>query len=177
MILRPRPDGTLAGDVMMTTAGGCGSHETVTFTRTGDVDVNRIADPSSQPPRVVSPAEALHGRYHQKRASAGNKLADEDLAVRTDCLRTGDRCMSAFHWPPAIFGPLVFSNGSWTQVTSLDQKCPSGGTSHVKRNVQYALPQPAQDPITLLIGHGHQEQTGSCALSADITDTWTRIGD
>jgi hypothetical protein len=92
-------------------------------------------------------------------------------------LGAGGMGTGAFHRPPAIFGPLVFSNGSWTQVTSVDQKCPSGDTSHVKRNVQYPLPQPAQDPITLLIGHGHQQQTGSCALSTDITDTLTRIGD
>jgi len=177
MILQPRPDGTLAGDVSTTTGNGCGTHKTVTFTRTGDVDVYGVADPASQPPRVVSPAEALHGRYHFKRAAAGTKPADEDLAVRTDCLRTGDRCMSAFHRPPAIFGPIVFSNGSWTVAVSLDQKCPSGDTSHVNRNVQYPLPQPAQDPITLLTGHGHQVQTGSCALSADIADTLSRIGD
>ena len=40
---------------------------TVTFTRTGDVDINSLPDPATLPPRVVSPAEALHGRYHISR--------------------------------------------------------------------------------------------------------------
>ncbi len=179
LILQPRPDGTLTGDISKTSANGCGFHKTVTFPRTGDVDVNGVADPAGQPPRVVSPAEALWGHYHLKRSVAGNNTnkVEEDYAVRTDCLRTGDRCMSAFHHQPAIFQPTLFSNGNWALVTVIDQKCPSGDTSHVKRNIQYPLPQPAQYPITLLTGHGHQEQTGSCALSADIDDTFSRTGD
>lgn len=39
----------------------------MTFTRTGNVDVNAdfkgVVDPAGLPPRVVSPAEALRGRY------------------------------------------------------------------------------------------------------------------
>ena len=177
MILQPRPDGTLAGDVSKASANGCGFHKTVTFTRTGDVDVNGVADPANQPPRVMSPAEALRGRYHEKRTAAGKNVVEDDLAVRTDCLRTGDRCMSAFHAQPTGFQPMVFSNGSWTLATLVDQKCPSGDMSHVKRNAQYPLPQPAQNPITLLTGHGRQEQTGSCALSVDFDETLSRTGD
>jgi serine/threonine-protein kinase len=44
-----------------------------------------------------------------------------------------------------------------------DGKCDQGGgPMHVKASAQYSLPQPPQDPITLLTGHGHHEQTGSC---------------
>jgi hypothetical protein len=45
---------------------------------------------------------------------------------------------------------------------------------------QYPLPQPPKDPITLLTGHGHLEQSGSeagsCAVNTDFDDTYTRIG-
>ena len=75
---------------------------TVTFTRTGDVDVNSLPDPASQPPRVVSPAEALHGRYHQTETHTNGEKDESDPSVRTDCLRTGDRCMSYFHAPNAV---------------------------------------------------------------------------
>ena len=58
------PDGTLSGEYSSTTSKGCTAKRAVTFTRTADVDVTSLPDPAGQPPRVVSPAEALHGRYH-----------------------------------------------------------------------------------------------------------------
>ncbi len=105
--LQPRPDGTLAGEYTATTAHGCGMKRTVTFTRTGDVDLDSLPDPAGQAPRVVSPAEALHGRYHPTRTSAnvGNlKITwpEYDYVVRTDCLRTGERCMSFFRNPDVV---------------------------------------------------------------------------
>jgi hypothetical protein len=45
---------------------------------------------------------------------------------------------------------------------------------------QYPLPQPSNDPVTLLTGHCHLEQSGSeagsCAVNTDFDDTYTRIG-
>jgi hypothetical protein len=176
-MLQPRPDGTLAGDYPKTASAGCGLKRTVTFTRTGDVDVNSLPDPASQPPRVVSPAEALHGRYHLAATFAvnGNKQ-DQDLAVRTDCLRTGDRCMSYFH-SPDFDAPLVFGSGKWSWDREVDQPCPVGGTSHVRFTAEFPLPQPPQDPIALLTGHGHQQETGSACVSSDIDIKFVRTGD
>jgi serine/threonine-protein kinase len=62
--LQPRTDGTLAGEWSMTSSGCRAFKRAVILTRTGDVDVDSLPDPASQPPRVVSPAEALRGRYH-----------------------------------------------------------------------------------------------------------------
>jgi serine/threonine-protein kinase len=46
---------------------------------------------------------------------------------------------------------------------------------------QYPLPQPPKDPLALLTGQGHLEQSGSgiasCAVNTDFDDTYTRIGD
>jgi hypothetical protein len=175
--LQPRPDGTLAGEDSLTTSNACVHKVTLTFTRTGDVDINSLPDPASQPPRVVSPAEALHGRYHLTAtfAVSGNKQ-EQDVAVRTDCLRTADRCMSFFHSPDFI-APLVFGSGKWSWDREVDQPCPAGGTSHVRMTAEFPLPQPPQDPITLLTGRGHQDETGSACVSGDFDAKWVRTGD
>ncbi|MDT5303354.1 MAG: eukaryotic-like serine/threonine-protein kinase, partial [Mycobacterium sp.] len=42
---------------------------------------------------------------------------------------------------------------------------------------QFPLPQPLQNPITVLTGHGRQDQTGACAGSVVFDETITRTGD
>jgi serine/threonine protein kinase len=174
--LQPHPDGTLAGEYNSTSSGGCGLKRVVTFTRIADVDVTSLPDPASQPPRVVSPAEALHGRYHETESFASYQPAEYDYAVRTDCLRTGDRCMSFFHNPQSST-PLVFGSGKWIYDREYDSPCSRGGTAHIKDTAEYPLPTPPQDPITLLTGHGHQESTGSACTSSDFDDKFARSGD
>jgi serine/threonine protein kinase len=171
--LQPRPDGTLSGEYSRTTSNACGSKRTVTFTRTADVDVTSLPDPATQTAHVVSPAEALHGRYHYTQPFE----IERDYAVRTDCLRTGDRCMSFFHAPGGFGHPLVFGNGKWIYDVDFDESCGTGGTSHVTTTAAYPLPAPPQDPITLLTGHGHQESTGSACSSGDFDDKFVRTGD
>jgi serine/threonine-protein kinase len=176
--LQPRPDGTLVGEYSGTSSGGCSGKGTVTFARTGSIDVNTLPDPAALPPRVVSPAAALRGHYQLTR-NFTNGSPQQDLVydVTTDCLRTGDRCMSYFH-SPSDFRPLVFGDGNWTSNIEFDGNCPPpGGPTHLKFTAQYPMPQPSQDPITLLIGHGRQEQTGTCAASTAVTETFKRTGD
>ena len=169
--LQPRPDGTLSGEHSVTSNNGCYSKRAVTFTRTGDVDVTSLSDPASQPPRVVSPAEALHGRYRWTQTNSNGKILEGDYAVRTDCLRTGDRCMSFFHTTGTAW-PLVFGSGKWTWNVEFDsQGC------HVKSTAEYPLPTPPQDPITLLTGHGRHEETGSACNSYDFDEKYARTGD
>jgi hypothetical protein len=105
----------LAGEYTATAANACGGKYTVTFTRTGNLDANNsLPDPATLPPRVVSPAEALRGRYHEKRTfKNGSPQQESDFSVSTDCLRTGDRCMSFFHAPIGTVQALVFGSGSW----------------------------------------------------------------
>jgi serine/threonine protein kinase len=174
--LKPRPDGTLSGEYSVVNSYVCGGERTVTFTRKGDVDLASLRDPAIEPPRVVSPAEALHGRYHETSTYRNGQIQQDDVAGRTDCLRTGDRCMSYLHSPQAA-DPLVFGSGSWSVDREFDGQCQAGGTTHVKVTEQFALPTPPQDPITLLTGHGHQEQTGPCTLSSDFDIKLERTGD
>ncbi len=176
--LQPRPDGTLAGEVTEMMDKGCANKRGVTFTRTGDVDVSTLADPNTLPPRVVSPAEALHGRYRETNIQPNGYKEQADFVVGTECLRTGDRCMSLFHRPPASAMALVFDRGTWTYAREFDARCTKGGTSHLKLFVPFPLPQPPQDPITLLTGRGHEDITGpSACKSTDVDMKFARIGD
>ena len=179
LTLQPRPDGTLSGEATEIMNKGCANKRSVTFTRTGDVDVNSLTDPATPPPRVVSPAEALHGRYHQTSVQPNGFREQDDYVVRTDCLRTGDRCMSLFHKSPAAALALVFDRGTWTYDREFDARCSKGGMSHVKIVVPFPLPQQPQDPITLIAGRGHEDVTGppSPCKSTDVDVKFTRLGD
>jgi hypothetical protein len=178
--VEPCPDGTFTGEYRAAAASACAEKRTVSFTRTGDVDANSLPDPGTLPPRVISPAEALDGRYHITRNFANGMPQQQDgPAVRTDCLRTGDRCMSYFH-SGSFDTPMVFGGGNWTLHVEHDQDAPGcGGEVYAKMTGQYPLPQPPKDPITLLTGHGHLDQTGSgsCEVNVDFDETYTRIGD
>ena len=148
------------------------------LTRTGGVDDGGVADPARQPARVVSPAEALHGSYRTARTfSNGGQRQQLTAAATTACLRTGDRCMSYLR-EEAGFVPLVFGAGKWNLQVDDDGQCPqSGETTRIKDIGTYPLPQPAQNPITLLTGRGHHDQSAPCALSVDFDETLTRTGD
>ncbi len=178
LTLRPGPGGNLSGDYTATAANACATKRTVTFTRTGDVDVTGISDPAGVPPRVVSPAQALRGRYHVTwTLTSGEPLRQFDTAVTTECLRTGERCMSYFHEPSNDL-PLVFGAGKWTWNVDATSTCPrSGDTTHMTSSGEYPLPQPPTDPIAKLTGRGHQEQSAPCPLDADFDETFTRTGD
>jgi serine/threonine-protein kinase len=177
--LQPQPDGTLSGETTRSTTNSCSTAKrTVTFTRTGDPDLAKVPDPATLPPRAASPSTALRGRYHETIAYAngGSAAGQDDLAVRTVCLRTGDRCMSLFH---AIDGvvPLVFSGGKWTRNDEGTVPCNLGGTVNIKLSAEYPLPEPLQDPIPLLTGHGHNVTTGSACAGGDFEDKFERTGD
>ncbi|OBA82481.1 hypothetical protein A9W99_01945 [Mycobacterium sp. 1164966.3] len=175
--LQPGADGNLTGEYRGAAANACNQKRSVTFTRIGDVDVNSLPDPSALPPRVASPAEALHGRYHIARTFS-SRLApqQENQAVVTDCLRTGERCMSYFHSLTADT-PLVFSGGNWVLDIQHPEEFTGCRNLHVKTSAQLPMPQPPQNPITRLTGHGHHEQTGNCAMSVDFNEIYTRAGD
>jgi serine/threonine protein kinase, bacterial len=177
--LQPQPDGTLSGETTRSTTNSCSSGKRrVTFTRTGDPDVAKIPDPAALPPRAASPASALHGRYHETITYANGNAApgQDDLTVRTECLRTGDRCMSLFHAPDGVV-PLVFSGGKWTRDDEGTVPCNLGGTVHIKLTAEYPLPDPLQEPIPVLTGNGQNVSTGSACTGGDFEDKFERTGD
>ncbi|MHA7664358.1 serine/threonine-protein kinase [Mycolicibacterium sp. HS_4_1] len=177
--LTPKPDGTLAGETTRATANGCSSvKRTVTFTRTGDGEPSRVPDPATLPPRVSSTASTLHGRYHENitYTNGGFPPGSPDLQVRTQCLRTGDRCISAFHAPDGVV-TLVFANGKWTRADEGTVACAKGGTTHIKIAAEYPLPTQLVDPIPSLEGRGTNTSTGGECQGGDFTDKFVRTGD
>lgn len=175
--LQRRPDGIFAGEIIQTMGLGCSNKRTVTFTRTGEVDVNKLPDPAGLPPRVNSPAAALHGNYHETTRQPNGFKEQQELAARTDCLRTGLRCVTLFHAAPASVMVLLYADETWVYQREFDARCWKGGMAHVKIVVPFALPQPAQDPISQLAGHGREEVTGTSCPSTDVDVSFGRTGD
>jgi hypothetical protein len=60
---------------------------------------------------------------------------------------------------------------------TFDKACPTGGTTHSTISAQLPLPQPLQDPITLLTGHGRQETSGSACTGGEFDLKFDRTGD
>jgi serine/threonine-protein kinase len=177
--LQPQPDGTLSGDGTEIAVSGCFDKRSVVFTRTADADISLLPDPAALPPRVASPAEALHGTYDERVTFASGGTRSYRSGVRTDCLRTGDRCTSFFiDLKTGRSEGFVFGNGTWTRNEEFEAECSNGGTDHSKFTSTLTLPQPPQDPITLLTGHGYVENQPPAKCPSQAFDMkFTRTGD
>jgi serine/threonine-protein kinase len=175
--LRPQSDGTLSGVTTAVTTNSCSAvRRTVTFTRTGDADNDRVADPDAMAPRATSKATALRGRYRMSRVFANGASAPgfTDLAVQTDCLRTGDRCISVF---PATDGvvTLVFGNDRWMEDSEV--ACSRDGDAVARFTAGYLFPDPPQDPIQLLTGRGRAVSSEGTCEEGNFNARFERIGD
>jgi len=179
MSLQLRPDGTLDGNFVVRSTASCAADQQVQFTRVGDLKPDAsVADPREQPPRVPSPAQGLHGNYQETDTYAvGGRNAEVNFDIATYCLRTGERCLS--YWQnPSDTKILIFTKNQWVLAdTSQDAKCTNGSSAHGQITLNYPLPQPAQDPITLLAGRGHYTVTGECQFNSDFDSRVQRTGD
>jgi serine/threonine-protein kinase len=175
--LRPQSDGTLTGRYRAMAAAHCDSERTITLTRTGDVAAGSLPDPAGQASRVTSPANGLHGAYHGTRTPDDNRKAVTwDTRIETYCLRTGERCASYLH--DEGYDVVVFAGGKWTLSYEGTHNCSDGGTEQLKYHWEFPLPQPAQDPITLLTGRGPREIIGTgCSGSFNENVKYERTGD
>lgn len=178
--LQSQPGGSLEGEFVVRSANGsCASNQPVTFTRTGDRQAGAsVADPASQPARVASPAQSLHGSYQEVDTYVdGNRSAEVSFDIQTYCLRTGQRCLS--YWlNPNDVKVLVFERNEWVLTnTSTDSRCKNGEPARREIILNYPLPQPRQDPITLLTGRGHYTVTGGCPFNSDFESRVQRTGD
>jgi hypothetical protein len=179
ILVQPQADGTMSGEWLDVTTTGCFRKRTLTFTRTADADISLLPDPAKLPPRVVSKAEALHGRYDSRITyAAGNAFSDHESG-RTDCLRTGDRCVSSFVDANGGGESFVFANGAWTRNQDWESSCPSGGTYLTTVTATLPLPQPPQNPIPSLAGHGYTDvrPETKCGKGGAFDETLTRTGD
>ena len=76
----------------------------------------------------------------------------------------------ACHWS--------FADKKWVQDWQFDTTCSDGTAIHVEKTAEFLLPQPPQDPITLLTGHGHNEVSGDTTCRSRNYDAkFERTGD
>jgi serine/threonine-protein kinase len=178
--LQPHPDGTLTGDsVRASTNSACAAKRTVKFTRTGDADPNKVADPAVLPTRLTTPADALRGRYRETSTFPNGTIVPARLlTANTYCLRTGDRCMSLFHGSDGAV-TLMFAKDKWTRNEQGTTMCGGGGTAQITINAEYPLPEQMDDPIALLTGSGNETVAagGACSGGGDFQDKFERTGD
>lgn len=184
-VLAPKPDGTLVGTYTNRSSVGGACHsstQTVTLTRTGDgVGDAEVADPEAQPAPEASPATALWGEYRQVQINplSGQVYPPTTYTGNTQCLRTGDRCLTYLVDPvsKAIL-VMTFAQGQWTSTSApVDSTCPDGGRATSTLTGEFALPQPLTDPITAVTGIQRTAQTGACQGALTLDVTLTRIGD
>ncbi len=177
--LQPHPDGTLTGEtVRASTNSACAAKRAVKFTRTGDADPNKVADPTVLPTRLTSPAEALRGRYRETSNFAnGTVVAPRLLTGNTYCLRTGDRCMSLFHGSDGAV-TLMFAKDKWSRNEQGTTMCGGGGTAQITVTADYPLPAQMEDPIAILTGHGNEAVAagGACTGGGEFDDRFERTG-
>ncbi len=179
MSLQAQAGGNLQGEFIVRATTGCARNQQVTFTRTGDVqDSVSVTDPATQSPRVPSPAQALHGNYKETDIyTNGGRNAEVNFAIQTYCVRTGESCLSSWLNPDHA-KILVFSDNQWVLTTTTsDAQCTNGGRAHREFSASYPLPQPPQDPITLLTGRGHYTIAGDCPFDSDFESQIERTGD
>jgi serine/threonine protein kinase len=177
--LQQHPDGSIGGQYRAFDSGRCETDRTVTFTRIGDVDTNSLPDPAGQAARVPSPASAWHGRYHETSSPDTNRFKpySRDASVETACLRTGERCISYSH-ADTTYDIRIFADGKWTTDYVGTARCEDNNSFSTHFHSEFLLPQPPQDPITLLTGHAHNVATGSaCAGTYDYEVKYERTGD
>ena len=177
--LQPGPDGSFAGEyVYASSTAACAGKRAVTFTRTGDPQGD-VGDPAVIPAREASPAEGLNGRYQRTTLFTDGRKSDAQFAVRTYCLRGGDRCISTLAGEERgykIWLPLVFTTASWSLTQEFDSPCTGRGEAHVTDTATYLLPQPPSNPIAVLTGIGRRIAIGACT-GGDFTDKLERTGD
>ncbi len=156
----------------------CETERTVTFTRIGDVDLNSLLDPATEPVRVASPAAAWHGRYRATKTGGNKRPYSWNGSIQTDCLRTGERCAS-YDSSDTGSSLYLFADGKWVYNFDGTTPCSGGGSNPTETYWEFPLPQPLQDPITLLTGHGHVREAGSnsCSGAYDQEVKYERTGD
>jgi serine/threonine-protein kinase len=178
MWLQGRPDGTVVGEFVVRSTQTCARNQQVTFTRTGDVQADvAIADPHNQPPLVTSPADALSGQYRETDTYRVGQKTENEFEIKTYCLRTAQRCLS-YWFSPNQARSFTFKQQRWVlNTTSADSQCSAGGSARKQMTLEYPLPQPPQNPITLLSGSGHYAITGDCPFDSDFDSRVERSGD
>lgn len=178
-------DGGLTGSYFYV-GEGRGAQRPVTLVRTGDVpDGQGPEDPATLPPRSPSPALDLRGEYMWTRSAVKvtvgkvNEPVEVIMNLRTftNCLRTGDRCFSLLANRDGVGILLTYADGTWTFHRDRELQCDGGGVTRAVWTFELPMPPTVPNPIMMLEGGGHMENTGDCNLSADTEIKLQRLDD
>jgi hypothetical protein len=183
--LEPRADGTLVGTYTNRSSVGGACHnstQSVTAKRTGDADPGvEVGDPTAQPPRASSAGSALWGEYRQTQTNpqTGQVYPPATYGGNTQCLRTGDRCLSYLVEPQTTaLLVLTFADGEWTSTSAPeDSPCENGQPGASVLTGEFALPQPVPNPITVLTGTQRTVRMGACPGELTLDVRLDRTGD
>ncbi len=183
--LEPKADGSMTGSYTnrSSVGGACfSSTQTVTVKRIGGENpLAHVADPGTQPARVVSPASGLWGSYRllQTNPDTGQVYPATTYAGTTNCLRTGDRCLSYLVEPGTnALLVMTFAKDGWTSTSAPTQtSCGNGRSGTSVITAKMALPKSPADPISALAGSQRTDVTGACAKTLTLDATLERTGD
>jgi hypothetical protein len=180
--LEPGPDGTMSGTYRYAASvGGCNVEQPLTLTRTGNPLTDfQLPDPATLPPRVLSPAEGLHGRYSRTQTlpESDKTFPSTTFTGDTQCLRTGERCETFMKTDDASgLLVMVFADAQWTEPVSDSQVTCPAGSGTMSSEIGYPLPRPTQNPIAVLAGKLRQNFSGQCQGHRDYDMTLQRTGD
>jgi hypothetical protein len=166
--LQAQSDGTLVGTITNIAVDACQYFDEyqVTLNRVGDAPANaNLPDPAASPPLSPSVAQGFRGEYSETDTVRGSQsTGTAAYHVTTDCLRSGDRCVSYAIGDPVpdgggvlLFASYTFADSKWsTSGVSVTTQCGTG-----IRNVTFYLPAtPVPNPITTLTGEGQIDYTG-----------------
>jgi serine/threonine-protein kinase len=73
--------------------------------------------------------------------------------------------------------PLMFGDGNSAWTNESDGPCPNVEMSHLSVSAKFPLPEPPQNPIPVLTGHGTWVTMASCGVNVGLNETFTRTGD
>ena len=170
--LQRQPNGTFTGQYEVTNANNCNTSRTINLTRTGDLDISSVDDPTTLPPLKPSPAAGFRGQYRYQHRGEDGDPHEVVGSVQTRCLRTVERCMSYFSEPRSA-EPFVYADGQWVLHYNAPVSCggAAGPRVQVDRIATLDLPSPASNPIDLLVGRGHEEVVSGPCLGVNRTLT------
>jgi hypothetical protein len=180
--LKPQTDDTFAGfNRWASSPRLCPGEQSVTVTRAAKPDDRTVvSDPADTPAYVKSPAEALHGTYRYLQTFDGKTLEPQVYEGATHCLRDGQRCMTYMTQPGTDkLLVMMFEDGTWvSNAPSSETGCTGGaGKARMEAYDEFPLPEPLQDPITLLAGKTKQTYVGDCPGAAETDVKLERVGD
>jgi len=184
--LRPADGGGLTGTRHLAFFGpGCGAvlEQSVIVERIGDVKpAVALPDPAAQPPLIRSAGAGLRGRYQKIQTYPGRPpLPVVELAVRTNCIRNTEHCLTYTVYEPPDKPRRVsgyrLRDRMWTAAVPYDGACPDGAPVRVTVETGWAMPPQVTDPIVRLVGTQRDVYAEPCANTVESQLVLQRIGD